>query len=177
MFVRRLALILAALATAGGVTACSSEATLSTTTKATDSPSAAAPTSGATPTSAASATATASATAASPTVKIDTVEGRQVLVDQEGRSLYVFTEDAENMSNCYDDCAAKWPPLWGKAEAGDGVEAGDLGTLTRKDGKIQVTYFGKPLYYYAADTTPGQATGEGVGGVWWLVDAQGKPVQ
>ena len=71
----------------------------------------------------------------------------------------------------------KWPPLWGKAEAGDGVDASTLGTLTRKDDKVQVTYFGRPLYYYAADTAPGQATGQGVGGTWWLVDVEGKPVQ
>jgi predicted lipoprotein with Yx(FWY)xxD motif len=95
------------------------------------------------------------------------------LVDAEGRTLYVFTNDMPGMSHCSDDCAANWPPyLVDSAEltAGEGVSA-ELGTIDRGDGTLQVTLDGWPLYYFAADQSSGDTSGEGVGGVWFVARA------
>ncbi|RIH89394.1 Cytochrome c6 [Calidithermus terrae] len=101
------------------------------------------------------------------------------LTDAQGRSLYLFTNDGKNTSNCYDQCAQNWPPLLVKDKpvAGKGVAASLLGTAQRKDGALQVTYNGWPLYYYARDQKPGDATGQGVGGVWFLVSPYGVAIK
>lgn len=98
-----------------------------------------------------------------------------ILVDAEGMTLYLFTNDTPGVSNCYGDCEVKWPPLL--VDAGEMPTAapglmGKLGTTTRKDGSIQVTYDGWPLYYWWEDINPGDTTGQGVGGVWYVVDAR-----
>ena len=74
-------------------------------------------------------------------------------------------------------CATTWPPLAAPARAGAGVNAADLKMSTRSDGTQQVTYFGHPLYYFAGDQQPGQASGEGIAGMFFLVDAAGNAVQ
>src|SRR5205085_257610 len=74
---------------------------------------------------------------------------------------------------CYDGCATTWPPLLvgsDKVSAGEGV-TGALGTALRNDGNRQVTYGGVPLYYYAPDTNPGDTKGQGIGKVWFVVNA------
>jgi predicted lipoprotein with Yx(FWY)xxD motif len=95
-----------------------------------------------------------------------------ILVDGKGMTLYLFTKDQANVSNCYDQCAANWPPLQvaaGKdASAGQGV-TGKLGAIDRTDGSRQVTYNGLPLYYYIKDTKAGDTTGQNVGQVWFIV--------
>jgi predicted lipoprotein with Yx(FWY)xxD motif len=100
------------------------------------------------------------------------------LVDDKGMTLYLFTKDDKNTSNCYDQCAAAWPPLLTNgapvAGAGQGLDASLLGTTTRNDGKTQVTYNGAPLYYFVKDKQPGDLTGQGVGGVWFVVSPRGK---
>ena len=160
----------------------------------------------------------------------------QALVDGEGNSLYLFTDDTQNggSSACTGDCATKWPPFTctaenanantntntnananansndntnananansndntntntntndntntsiagdcsGEAMAGDGVDAALIGTITRDDGTTQVTYNGWPLYYFAEDTAPGDANGQGVGGKWFLVSPTGDAIQ
>jgi predicted lipoprotein with Yx(FWY)xxD motif len=172
MFVRRFALLLAVTA-AAGLTACGGD-------KAAPSniPAIAAATPTASPSRSASATpsTTASATVI-PTVMVGTVTGRQVLVDQDGRSLYVFLNDRSNVSTCVDECAVTWPPLGGEAKAGQGAAAANLGTITRPDGRSQTTYFQKPLYYFHTDMKPGDANGQGISKVWYLVDAKGQPVK
>ena len=99
------------------------------------------------------------------------------LVDPSGLTLYVFTSDTDGTSTCYEDCAAAWPPFAVDAgatlEAGDGV-TGELGTTERDDGTTQVTYEGMPLYTYATDTEAGDATGDGVGGVWFIASPEGQ---
>jgi predicted lipoprotein with Yx(FWY)xxD motif len=104
-------------------------------------------------------------------VAVVTSEGvGEHLVDAEGRTLYVFTNDIPGMSHCFDDCAANWPPYLVQSEQltpGEGVSA-ELGTLDRGDGTLQATLDGWPLYYYAADQDAGDTTGEGVGGVWFV---------
>ncbi len=104
------------------------------------------------------------------------------LTDGQGKSLYLFTKDTKNTSNCYDACAQAWPPLLVKAKptAGKGLAASFLGTAPRKDGALQATYGGWPLYYFAKDTKAGDTTGQAVGGVWFLISPYGvaiKPAQ
>ena len=96
------------------------------------------------------------------------------LADPKGMTLYMYTRDTPDTSNCYDQCAQAWPPLL--IQSGDPVlpagYGGKLATTTRKDGSRQVTYEGMPLYYYAKDTKPGDTVGQNVGNVWFVV----KPV-
>ena len=93
-----------------------------------------------------------------------------VLTDAAGNTLYMFDNDTAGVSSCNEGCAANWPPLMvdGEATAGDGV--GTLATITRDDGTTQVTHNDQPLYYYAADAAPGDRNGDGVGGVWHIVE-------
>jgi predicted lipoprotein with Yx(FWY)xxD motif len=110
-------------------------------------------------------------------VQLGLVNGKQVLVDQNNRTLYGFTSDSAGSSTCTGACATTWPPLAGPATAGNGVDKNNLATLTRSDGTVQVVYFGHPLYYFAGDTKPGDANGEGIGGTWFMLDAQGNWVK
>jgi predicted lipoprotein with Yx(FWY)xxD motif len=92
------------------------------------------------------------------------------LAGPSGMTLYIFTSDTEGSSTCSDGCAAAWPPLLGEGSAviaGDGV-SGSFGTTTRDDGSKQVTHNGQPLYYHASDQEAGDATGQEVGGVWFI---------
>ncbi|HEX9386630.1 MAG TPA: hypothetical protein VF918_09965, partial [Anaerolineales bacterium] len=100
------------------------------------------------------------------------------LVDDKGMTLYLFTKDTPNTSNCYDKCATAWPPLLttGAPVAGEGVDASKLGITNRTDGTVQVTYNGWPLYYYEKDKAPGDVVGQDVGGVWYVVSAAGDKV-
>ena len=101
-----------------------------------------------------------------------------LLVDDQGMTLYLFTKDTPNTTVCYDKCATAWPPLLttGDPVAGEGVDASLLGTTDRTDGTVQVTYNGWPLYYYEKDKAPGDVVGQDVGGVWYVVSAEGDQV-
>ncbi len=101
------------------------------------------------------------------------------LADENGNSLYMYTKDTKDTSNCYDKCEVAWPPLLtlGKPTLGEGVSASMVGTTTRKDGTIQVTYNGMPLYYYVKDLKPGDVTGQNVGTVWFLVAPDGTIIK
>jgi predicted lipoprotein with Yx(FWY)xxD motif len=93
------------------------------------------------------------------------------ILTSDGMTLYLFTKDQENVTNCYDQCAVNWPPLLangGQPAAGEGV-TGQLGVIDRTDGTQQVTYNGIPLYYYIKDTKFWDVTGQGVGDVWFVV--------
>ena len=100
------------------------------------------------------------------------------LVDSKGMSLYIFTKDTANTSTCSGTCANNWPPLLtkGAPTAGTGVTASLLGTLTRADGSIQVTYNSMPLYYFAADKAAGDTKGQAVKSVWYVLDPSGKTI-
>jgi predicted lipoprotein with Yx(FWY)xxD motif len=99
-----------------------------------------------------------------------------ILVDDRGMTLYLFQKDEPGTSNCYDKCAASWPPLLtsGAPVAGDGIDGSLLGTTTRKDGGTQATYNGWPLYYFAKDSQPGDVKGQGVGNVWYVITPSGQ---
>jgi predicted lipoprotein with Yx(FWY)xxD motif len=90
-----------------------------------------------------------------------------VLVDAAGSTLYYLKTEAAGTIKCTGSCADNWPPLLlpvgtTSATAGTGVDGSKLGTITRPDGGTQVTYSGMPLYTFAGDQGPGQATGQGV---------------
>ncbi|MCX4444872.1 hypothetical protein ACFWNC_08775 [Streptomyces sp. NPDC058369] len=105
-----------------------------------------------------------------------------ILVDEKGRTLYLFLADKKNKSNCTGDCAKAWPPLLskGNAKAGKGVNQKLLDITKRSGGDQQVTYNGHPLYYYAGDKKPGQTNGQALdqfGAEWYVLDAKGKQVE
>jgi predicted lipoprotein with Yx(FWY)xxD motif len=106
------------------------------------------------------------------------------LTDAEGRTLYLFTADTQGQSSaCYDACADAWPPLLADNEpsvAAPSLDAALLGTIERRDGSMQVTYNGWPLYYYQRDEGAGQVTGQDIhsfGGEWYLVSPQGETIE
>jgi predicted lipoprotein with Yx(FWY)xxD motif len=106
--------------------------------------------------------------------------GAEYLVDAEGRSVYVFSKDAKGKGGCVDACAAAWPPVTtnGPPMAHSGAIASDkLGTIARSDGATQVTYAGKPLYFFAKDHKTGDVGGQDLkefGGEWYLVKPSGE---
>jgi predicted lipoprotein with Yx(FWY)xxD motif len=104
-----------------------------------------------------------------------------ILVDSQGRTLYLFGSDSAGKSACFGACASAWPPLraTGKPTAGSGLNASLLGTIPRSDGKPQVTYNGHPLYTFVMDTSPGQTNGQGstaFGGSWFTLTSAGNQV-
>ena len=132
----------------------------------------------ATPGAGESTSASASADEGGGTVTVATAEtdAGTSLVGTDGMTLYIFTNDTDGTSTCYEDCAAAWPPFevddGATLDAGDGV-TGDLATTERDDGTTQVTYNGMPLYFSASDSEAGDATGEGVGDVWFIAAPDG----
>jgi len=94
------------------------------------------------------------------------------------QAVYVFQRDGVKRSRCYGECARAWPPVYttGKPLAGAGARRSLLGTIRRRDGRLQVTYRGRPLYYYAHEGA-GQVLCHNVdlnGGLWWVIDANGR---
>lgn len=121
-----------------------------------------------------SGTATTVSTASDP-------ELGMVLVDSEGFTVYAFAKDKGTTSACYGACAETWPPVIaaGKPVGGEGATSSELGTTKRKDGTVQVTYAGHPLYTFVDDHNPGEASGNGVsafGGEWNALDKGGSAV-
>jgi predicted lipoprotein with Yx(FWY)xxD motif len=115
------------------------------------------------------------------TIGVTTTKIGQFLVDDQGRTLYLFEADKGTTSNCDGACAQAWPPLLTSAgdRAGSGVSAAELGTTTRKDGSTQATYNGHPLYYFVADRKPGDTTGQGLnqfGAPWYVVSPAGNKI-
>src|SRR5437660_155536 len=99
-----------------------------------------------------------------------------VLTDPAGMSLYMYTKDEPSLSNCYDQCATAWPPLLTESNpTGPDTIAAGLGSTMRNDGALQVTYNGMPLYYWQKDQTPGDTTGQNVGGVWFVINPAAAP--
>jgi len=92
------------------------------------------------------------------------------LIGYTGMTVYTKSTDTAGTSSCYDACATAWPPyIVSPVDTITNLEAGvtgKTGTIVRTDGQLQLTYNGMPLYFYAADKTSSDATGEGVGGVW-----------
>jgi predicted lipoprotein with Yx(FWY)xxD motif len=114
----------------------------------------------------------------------------KVLSNSKGFSLYQFAKDTQGGKGkspkitCYGKCATAWPPLLvkkgAKVVAAGGVNQKLLGTAKRRDGSLQVTYNGWPLYTYAGDSKAGQTTGQGVnqfGAAWYLLKTNGQLIK
>ncbi len=166
---RPLFLVLASVALAA---ACSSSGTTTTAAPsvaapATPAPSAAAPSE---PASEAPSAATGSAT-----ISLSTTALGDVIVEDEGKTVYAFLPDSAGTPTCYDQCATNWPPLLAEdgaaLTAGTGLDASKLTTVDRTDGTKQVKYGDWPLYYFAGDSAAGDMNGQGVGTKWYVVDA------
>lgn len=98
----------------------------------------------------------------------ETPELGEFLTDAEGMTLYTFTKDEPGVSNCYDECATNWPPVYVEgATLPDGVE-GELTEIERTDGTMQLAFNGWPLYTFVGDQAPGDTTGQGLNEVWWV---------
>jgi predicted lipoprotein with Yx(FWY)xxD motif len=103
----------------------------------------------------------------------------EIVVDGEGMTVYVFDRDTPDSgkSACSGGCLEAWPPVVADSESPtvEGV-SGEVGTITRDDGTLQVTLEGWPLYLWRDDKAPGDTTGQGVQGVWWVVTPDGTKV-
>jgi predicted lipoprotein with Yx(FWY)xxD motif len=111
------------------------------------------------------------------TVKLADSQFGKVLFDRAGQAIYLFDKEKSDRSECYDECAAAWPPVLtdGKPQAGTGIDGSLLGTTKRRDGKTQVTYNGHPLYFYAHEGR-NEVKCHNVrefGGLWLVLDAKG----
>jgi predicted lipoprotein with Yx(FWY)xxD motif len=127
------------------------------------------------------ATSAFAATSRGTAVHIGSSKLGRVLVDSHGKTLYIWAHDKGSKSTCYGDCAEYWPPVMtsGKPRAVGGAKASLLGSTRRRDGRMQVTYKGHPLYRFVQDKKPGDVKGEGLtgfGGRWDPVSAGGKAV-
>jgi predicted lipoprotein with Yx(FWY)xxD motif len=106
----------------------------------------------------------------------------QILVDGNGKTLYLFEADTGTQSTCSGACAQAWPPLTtnGAPKAAGGASASLLGTTVRSDGTTQVTYSGHPLYSFISDTKPGDTNGEGstaFGAGWDVLSPAGAKIE
>lgn len=92
----------------------------------------------------------------------------EILTDSKGMTLYIFTTDTKNVSNCYDECAKAWPPFLVQGQPQN--LNGKFGVITRRDNTRQLTYDGKALYYYVKDKKPGDTYGQNVENKWFVVN-------
>jgi predicted lipoprotein with Yx(FWY)xxD motif len=164
------------------VAACGAEGGDDTTTVATDEPEVTTTadtgqegttTTGATATTEAMDTTTSAAEAMDGVHAMETDLG-MVLVDPDGLTLYVFTQDSDGESACYDACAESWPPVAANTPISLDLDDSLFGSIERTDGTTQLTINGMPLYLFASDTGPGDTNGHGVNDVWFTVDADGN---
>lgn len=165
---------LAAMALMAALAGCAGSPGTTTTTPA--------PTASATSPVATSAAPTTSSTTAAAAVDLKTAatSAGTIVVDANGMSVYFFTKDVKDSgtSACTGACLTAWPPVLSTAAApsAEGV-TGTPGTITTPDGAKQLTLNGLPLYYYEKDKSPGDVTGQGVGGVWFLSDPAGEMIR
>ena len=88
----------------------------------------------------------------------------EVFATAKGLTLYTFSKDGASLSNCYDGCAANWPPFKARKDAN---VWGDFTVIERKDGSYQWAYKDQPLYTWVGDHKQGDINGQGIGGVWY----------
>jgi predicted lipoprotein with Yx(FWY)xxD motif len=115
------------------------------------------------------------------TVGVTSTTLGNILVDAQGRTLYVFQKDSGTTSTCTGACATFWPPLIapGAPTSGSGANASLIGTTKRQNGASQVTYNGHPVYLYTGDHNPGDTNGQGVvafGAAWFALSPSGTQV-
>jgi len=140
---------------------------------------AAAPTSAAGSSSTSGPASTSAPAAAAADLKVADSKAGQIVVDGKGMSVYYYTKDVKDSgtSTCTGGCLDAWPPVLATADTPtvDGV-TGTVGTIATPDGKKQLTINGMPVYLYAKDLAAGDVTGQGVGGVWYLVAPSGEMI-
>lgn len=100
----------------------------------------------------------------------------EIVVDSAGNTLYLFVSDAQGESTCYDQCEGNWPIVRQVSGVGEGLDGALLGTTTRTNGDVQATYNGWPLYRFGLDVVPGDTNGQGVGDIWYVLDAAGDAI-
>ena len=102
----------------------------------------------------------------------------QILVGNNGRTVYAFTKDGPNQSTCTGKCAANWPAVrtQGSPQIGSGIDSSLVGSASLPDGTKLVTYNKMPLYYLIKDAKAGDVNGQGVGSVWFTISPDGKLV-
>jgi predicted lipoprotein with Yx(FWY)xxD motif len=132
-----------------------------------------------TTTTAAETTTTTTAADSGPaTVATASTDLGEVLVDAEGLTLYLFTNDQGTTTSASEDVQQAWPPLTVESEdglvAGEGVDDALLTTAEQADGRLWVAYNGHLLYRFSGDSAPGDTAGQGVGGVWFAVTPAGE---
>ena len=120
----------------------------------------------------------AATTSAATKLSVQSTKYGKVLFGPSGKVVYAFGADKGSTSRCYGVCAAAWPPLLTKGAplAASGVESKLLGTTKRRNGTLQVTYAGHPLYYYSADKI-GKVMCQHAnmhGGLWLIVKPDGQ---
>jgi predicted lipoprotein with Yx(FWY)xxD motif len=123
----------------------------------------------------------ASVSAAKKTIEVRSTRLGKILVDSQGRTLYLFKKDSRGKSACSGECAKFWPPLRvsGRPTAGSSISAAKVGTISRSDRTLQVTYNGHPLYTFLQDTRPGQTHGQGLtafGAAWFVLSPAGSQI-
>jgi predicted lipoprotein with Yx(FWY)xxD motif len=129
-----------------------------------------------------SATTAKAAGGTSATVSVANNSGLgKILVDSQGRTLYLFAKDSGTKSTCSGGCATAWPPLLasGKPTAAGGAKASLLGTTPRSNGRPQITYNGHPLYGYQGDGKAGDTNGQGINGFgapWYVLSPTGNEI-
>jgi predicted lipoprotein with Yx(FWY)xxD motif len=120
---------------------------------------------------------------AQPSLTVRSSSYGAILFDGRGRALYVFTRDRRGgASRCYGACARAWPVYFASSRliAGKGVKRSLIGTVRRRDGRRQITYNGRPLYYYVGDKSAGQVSCQNVaeyGGTWLVMRPNGALVR
>jgi predicted lipoprotein with Yx(FWY)xxD motif len=101
-----------------------------------------------------------------PLTEVKIADGREMVATAEGRAVYTFDVDRGNVSGCYDACAKAWPPV--TVASANGLKD-PMGVTTRKDGTLQLTVDGKPVYLYIGDEKSGDIEGDGLHGVWHII--------
>jgi predicted lipoprotein with Yx(FWY)xxD motif len=129
------------------------------------------------PTAKPAAPAAAAPVEATINVATDATLGK-ILVGNKGMTVYIFTTDVPDKSNCVDKCLAAWPPLLtlGKPVLGAGVDAAMVGKVQLADGTWIVTYNHMPLYYFIKDKAAGDVLGQKVAGTWFVIGPDGKAI-
>jgi predicted lipoprotein with Yx(FWY)xxD motif len=118
-----------------------------------------------------------------PAVRVGHTAYGRALTDTRGFALYLFTHDRSASSTCYDNCATAWPPYIVKrrpVSAHGRAHSSLISSVRRRDGRLQVTYAGHPLYYYVGDKRAGQVLCQAVtefGGTWYVVAADGHAIR
>jgi len=170
---KHLSIGLSAFALAALLSGCGGGATTTTPTSAAPATSAPAETSSSAPAS------SAPASMAAAELNVAQSKAGQIVVADQGLSVYMFTKDTKDSgtSACTAACLTSWPPVTSTTATPtvNGV-TGKVGTIPTADGKMQVTINGMPIYYNSKDQTAGDIMGQGVGGVWYLVAPSGEMI-